>query len=100
MPERLINHFIRGYFDGDGSISITKSNRQPHLNLLGSKSFLSTVQKILVNVCGVSYTKIRKSSQIYSMSYGGKLNCKAIRDYLYKDSTIYLERKQKIFSLI
>lgn len=97
LPIQLTNHFVRGYFDGDGSVSITTKNNQIQFNMLGSKAFLKDVQEILVKTCGLSYTKISKPSKIHSMSYGGNLNCDAIRDYLYKDATIYLDRKRNIF---
>jgi intein-encoded DNA endonuclease-like protein len=100
IPEWLVCHFIRGYFDGDGCITINKKNNQPHFSILGSRNFLLAIQSIFVNARGLSLTKLSKPSAIHRMSYGGRLNCLAIRDYLYKDATIYLDRKYKIFYCI
>lgn len=43
----LIKHFIRGYFDGDGSISryIHKNIVTPHISIIGTLSFLNELDK-------------------------------------------------------
>ena len=38
VPNNLIYHFIRGYFDGDGSICITDKNY--HISFVGTENFI------------------------------------------------------------
>ena len=49
IPKNLLRHFIRGYFDGDGSIALTKDNRNDNLmyriNIVGTKNFVENLLK-------------------------------------------------------
>jgi hypothetical protein len=50
LREDLIRHFIRGYFDGDGCISL------PNIKILGNEDFISSLQKfrLYVNIFKLS----------------------------------------------
>jgi Mor family transcriptional regulator len=91
IPDNLIRHFIRGYFDGDGSISCEV------FSIIGNKDFLDDLQNILMINCNLNKTKLTKEKSInvelYYIFYGGYLQIQRIKDFLYKDATIYLERK-------
>lgn len=108
IPEYLYNHFIRGFFDGDGCISITKrKDRTEHslqyqLNFVGKESVILKIQDIICKKTGVSKTKLRhrKSSFAKCISWSGRLVCRSILDYLYKDATIYLDRKYNKYLLL
>jgi len=90
VPKKLQNHFVRGYFDGDGSFK--KNNNFYAFNLCGTKEFLLTCQEILGK-----QTKLEKrhkdNKNNYSFSIGGRKQAKKAGDYLYKNATVYLERK-------
>ena len=99
VPKYLQRHFIRGYFDGDGSIS---GNKQKQFSITGNEKFLESVQKILINDLYFSKTKLDKrwkdsKDNIKSLRYCGINQCIKFRDWLYKDATIYLERKKELF---
>lgn len=94
LPENMIHHFMRGLFDADGSFWI--SNNNAHFSVVSSvESFLEEYQAILMKTCDLNKTKIRANGRktCYEFAYGGNLQVKRIMDYLYKDATIYLERK-------
>lgn len=103
LEHQYLNHFMRGYFDGDGSfyshVSKNRKVRQLFFDLRGTKEFLTTYKIILENKCGVrkSNNKPRFSCGIYSLGYGGTRAVSRIRDFLYKDSTssLRLDRKFK-----
>ena len=84
----LIRHFIRGYFDGDGCIICTNKTRS--INLLGTPNFLTMCQKHF-NVYNILH-KNHNSSLTVRFDTFGKTAYK-IAEFLYKDSTIYLDRK-------
>jgi len=90
LPKELQNHFIRGYFDGDGSFK--KNNNFYAFNLCGTKEFLLKCQEILGK-----QTKLEKrrkdNKNNYSFSIGGRKQAKKAGDYLYQNATVYLERK-------
>ncbi len=101
IPEDLIRHFIRGYFDGDGCLSITNRKDRPsksyQVNLLGRLEFISKVQEILIQKTNINKTKLVKTKNVFYMSYTGKQNFIKITDYLYKNSNIYLDRKYNLY---
>jgi len=95
LPNNLIHHFIRGYFDGDGCICY--SDTKLHFNLVSTENFITEVQKLFINIIGLNKTKIVKNGKVYILRYSGNINCWKIMNYLYQDSNIFLERKFNIF---
>lgn len=91
----LIRHFIRGYVDGDGCLSYTKSGRLT-IQILGTKEFLETLNSLLP-VKALNYTKKPEHvNNTYCISFGcSSADC--VAKYLYEDSTIYLDRKYDRF---
>ena len=85
----LHSHFIRGYFDGDGSI-----HEPDCFNMAGTPAFLSAAQAILIAKCELNKTKLDDYKETNKLCYNGKLQLKWIYDYLYKDSTVHLTRKK------
>jgi intein/homing endonuclease len=99
IPEHVQNHFIRGYFDGDGCIYINKAN-QAHFNVVGTVAFLTSMQAILMDKCRLNKTKISLKNTIHDFDYCGNLSCLRLREYLYKDATLFLTRKHNKFHSI
>jgi hypothetical protein len=99
LQEDLKRHFIRGYFDGDGCISV---GRHIQMNITSTEEFLVELQKILMKECGLNKTNLsirhpERSNSTRTMQYCGKNNCLRIYNYLYDKATIYLERKKQKF---
>jgi len=97
---KLVNHFIRGYFDGDGSLSKYKQksrNIPQHMfSVRGTKPFLTDMYKIIDKNCQLYYDrKVSLSGGIHQVGYSGNKVVKKICEYLYKDGTIYLTRKRQ-----
>ena len=90
----LIRHFIRGYFDGDGSVCYAnKEHTMPAFHLLGTSQFLEQVKHYL-NIEDVPLHILHPTEQSITkyIQVGGK---KALNLFkiLYNDSIIYLDRK-------
>jgi len=102
----LRHHFIRGYFDGDGSFysSLKKDGirtvKQIGFNLRGTEDMLSAVGNIFneeLNLTGKTKEKTPQlSNGIHSLSYGGNRILEKIFSYMYKDATVYMQRKYDI----
>lgn len=92
QPE-LMNHFIRGYFDGDGSVSINKKKGMYKFHLIGTESFLEQARIEM----DMHQVKKYQKGQAFDLAYGGRLNLKKLYSYLYKDATVYLPRKKEVF---
>ena len=95
VPKELIHHFIRGYFDGDGSVT-AGINPKGHIRILigivGTESFLSEIRKAL-SLEDTKYLYKYKNKDIHELKVGGTNVVKAIYNFLYKDATVFLERK-------
>jgi intein-encoded DNA endonuclease-like protein len=98
LPKKLRKHFIRGYFDGDGSI--TKSLKSDILytsvNIAsGSQEFVKEIVSIFneetKSNCKQTGHK-SKSSNIHLVCLKNTL-CKSFLNWLYKDANIYMQRK-------
>jgi intein-encoded DNA endonuclease-like protein len=92
INDDLIHHFIRGYFDGDGSFSFVEKKRNTSSFACASKNF----REFIINE--LSKNKIKTSY------YGGislyiqnKVENKKFYNYIYNNATIYLERKKEIY---
>ena len=98
VPPYLLRHFIRGYFDGDGCISSNKVRDRLNykMQLLGTAAFLEGVMQYLATE-GIKPVKLGKHSNIRRIYYGGNANISALYDILYRDATVWLDRKRKIF---
>ena len=98
----LYNHFLRGLFDGDGCIRLTKNN-DSYFSLLAEKELLEWIQKNIFMSIGINpETKLKKrhkesKSNVLAIELGGRDNAKKIYGYLYNDATIFLERKKQMF---
>lgn len=105
MPKSLIRHFIRGYFDGDGSVYL---NNRPYKSKLGvaiytaskyMSEFLYQRLKLLFKNSYNGTVRMRLAHQktpYYCISFGQKSASKFFI-YMYKDANVYLERKYNKF---
>jgi hypothetical protein len=95
VPEEYLSDFIRGYFDGDGSVWDVKGKRVNCSFTCGSWDFLEKLWNILkekANVQGGSYNK-----EYYSLVFGKNDSLK-IRDFIYKNNPeLFLKRKKDKF---
>lgn len=98
LKNNLIHHFIRGYFDGDGWISVKKNNSFCFGIVSGSKSMVDVVNKIISKECEIKETKIyHRSLNVNNLVYSSVTDIIKIFGYLYKDSNIHLNRKMEKF---
>lgn len=98
----FVNHFMRGYFDGDGSWfwqhHKTKAP-QLYFSLRGTPEFLTTYRLLLERHCGLLERDkpIRINNGIGVLEYGGNGVCRKIGEFLYHDATRYLGRKADVY---
>lgn len=92
LRKNFIRHFIRGFFDGDGSITCKKTFRISSMSkdILENinSHFKDTLDVELKIYCSNSYSK-----PFYTFDSNHSKKNKIILDYLYKDAIIFLDRK-------
>jgi hypothetical protein len=95
-----VHHFMRGYFDGDGSwyVGSSKITDQIFFSLRGTTEFLEVYRSILERECKIQKREkpIRMNCGIGVLEYGGNGVSIKIRDFLYKEASICLGRKHEI----
>lgn len=101
IPDNLKRHFIRGFFDGDGSIAKIH-NRANYICNITSKDekFLKEIRKILyiegINSYLTNWTN-GYNNKIYQLNVAAKKDVEKYLNFIYQDSKIYLERKHSLY---
>jgi hypothetical protein len=95
VPYYLIRHFIRGYFDGDGSIRIR--NKCGFISFCGTIEFLSELKLILkkeidVNLA-ITQAHKERMKNTYEGRFGGRPSSIKFCNWIYENSSIHLTRK-------
>lgn len=94
LPKNLIQHWIRGYYDGDGSAGIHNV-----ISFIGQIPLLEFVREQLAINCGTNPNlSIHKHtiSDIYYLVISGRIQATNAAKYLYRDSTVWLSRKREV----
>lgn len=102
VPQRYLNDFIRGYFDGDGSIYIEERNQTAKLSISsGSKNFLVAIRNhlryLIPGVQGNVYK--HKEARCYYLRYYRIDDMPRLFKFLYAtgQATLCLKRKYEKF---
>ncbi|HSX18550.1 MAG TPA: LAGLIDADG family homing endonuclease [Candidatus Saccharimonadales bacterium] len=105
IPKVFVWHFIRGYFDGDGSVVLRNTNYPSKLVVYfytASHSMASFLHGFFINVLGELYkAKIgikiaHQKTPFYVVCMGHKASVELFK-YMYKDTNLFLERKYRKF---
>ena len=98
VPEEYIHHFIRGYFDGDGSISKYQKKENYkysyHINIVGTQDFITKLYNYFQ--MGSIYPDKRKQNSWY-LNIGGNKQVQKVYEIMYKNATRYMKRKYDKF---
>lgn len=98
IEKKLMHHFIRGFFDGDGCVTHLKTNRLSVTFTSAERNFLIDLSDYLFENITISNTNVNhRKGLTYDYSIGAQFGVKNFYNYIYKDATIYLERKKEIF---
>lgn len=102
LPQELICHFIRGYFDGDGSVGVYERKnglKSYEVKVVGTEEFLTGIQNVFFEELNLNPVKLyqKKSNKAFQLQKGGRINFLTIRDYMYNNATVYLDRKYRVF---
>jgi hypothetical protein len=95
IPTKFMGSFIRGYFDGDGSIS--KNKKRPNsftVSICSNKKFNEDVVKYL------GYGKIYEDKNFSVIKINKIEDVKKFRDFIYYKPHGLLDRKKEVFNQI
>lgn len=104
VPYSLLRHYIRGYFDGNGSITIVRANKDKNRNTVSYKirftsteDMLNGIQNHLLNEGIIKrlypLSKREQEHIVSNFEFGGNLQSYKFLKWLYEDAEVYLDRK-------
>lgn len=99
LREDLYLPFIRGYFDGDGGLTIYKgkNTKRRHLSITGSKDFIHSLCNFLNEKYNIAYMLRNFERKYDSMVIYQKDDVYKFLQLIYSDANIYMERKYNKF---
>ena len=97
--KEYVLHFIRGYVDGDGCLSLSKDGDKirTRIIIVGTESFLNTINKIFKNK---GYLRSKETPNYKNKAFElrfSDLSSRRLARYLYENATVYLDRKYEKF---
>lgn len=93
----FLPHFVRGYFDGDGSAMIAGRYQNPIIQFVGAPHFIDGLRDAVfqgTNATG-STSQHSTSSVIYA-TYSGSFQASAVGEWMYEGASVWLDRKRDV----
>ena len=95
IPDKLLSHFVRGYFDGNGHIGLS-GGKSLSTSIVSTLSFCNTLSNILKNKLNIE-SKINESRNHNGITHDIRISkykdAIVFLDWIYKDADIFLTRK-------
>lgn len=108
VPDGVLNHFFRGYFDGDGCVHFARYERRGSRKVsyryvfsvkftCGSRDFLASLQQSLMKIAKVGHGSLHPHGPNWELSYAAR-DSRQLYKFMYPTSTVpCLIRKRKKF---
>ena len=99
LNNELMNHYIRGFFDGDGWVTNTTSHGKRKgsrkcIGFCGNPVFLNDLRTFLNKEIGTKNLKIADRAGCSQLLYSSKEDVENLIKYMYHNSNIFLKRKK------
>lgn len=104
IPDGMDRHFVRGYFDGDGSVYFrskkTYASKQGSIAFAGNPRFIADIADIIESNIGIRQTSVTNSgtgsdpTSCVQYRYEGRSRLVKICEWLYGDGGPVLTRKK------
>lgn len=103
IPNNLLSHFIRGYFDGNGSLYsfYDKQNEKQRvgIKIVSTNSFCFSVKRIIAEMLGINMSVCvcnpNNNTITSTVSSLSRKNVEQIMNWLYKDANLFMKRKHQ-----
>lgn len=97
----LVNHFVRGLFDGDGSLVVKDRSDRPskmrYFIICDDKvniKIFDALEDVIVRHANVTKLGVKINNTTCRIRWNGARQVERIGRWLYNDATIYMERKK------
>lgn len=88
IPNELIRHFMRGYFEGDGWLGFNTEHNHHRCNIVGTKDFIIG----FCNIIDIFNPNISAKGRAFQYEFR-RSEVRKLLKFMYEDCTIYLDRK-------
>jgi transposase len=99
LDRKLHRHFIRGYFDGDGTIN-NETKKLSGCKIVSTKEFIEGMHKHTIvkgNIYKNDDSEEAKDKNTWVIAFSGNRNIQKFLNWMYAGATIYLERKYQAY---
>jgi len=105
VPEEYFSDFVRGFFDGDGTVYIYKVNGTPQIKagfVSPNLSFITEFNKQLCKAIDIQCKAVHKFHSknkkvpLYNICFYID-DCERLYKFMYKNASIFLNRKHRVF---
>lgn len=93
LNDDVYSHFIRGYFDGDGSFIKSSTRNYLGVNITSNLMFCEGLCEYLKNRLNIDVKLSIRYGDVGAVRIHKKNDVFKFIDFIYRDSTIYLNRK-------
>lgn len=107
VPQIYLPDFVRGFFDGDGTVYIYKVNNTPQIKASIGKSSLSFIKELNRKLCAALNIPLKTIHQELPEEKGRRVkyyvdfyidDCEKLAKFMYGNNpTLYLPRKRRVF---
>jgi len=108
VSEKYFSDFVRGFFDGDGTVYIYNVNGTPQIKAGFISASLAFLQNINLRICKALNITFKKIHQFSPKNKNQRLirysidfyvdDCEKLAEFMYRNNPVlYLPRKRKIF---
>ena len=98
VPDDMLPHFVRGYLDGDGSISIS-SKDVCSVSFVGSPKFITKLRDLLVQVVGIKCKPVHTQQGITAswstVCWGGITDIRLLCKFMYPSGFDFCFKRKK-----
>lgn len=102
IDKELEHHLIRGFFDGDGSLTGFRGDDNLFRPMVSFTSMHKTLEYI-EGISGFSWNwsqRVKTEVDNYQIACGRVQDCLNFLNYMYKDATVYLDRKYELYQTL
>lgn len=98
VPQEFFSHFLRGYFDANGSASYREKSKYGDkmisISIYSSDDFIVGLSQYLINNLLIK-NACHKDGKVSYCCFAKRENVSKFFEYIYKNATIFLRRKHK-----
>lgn len=100
LPTSMIPHFIRGFFDGDGCLCLTKRWGNNAVTIVSNPEMCSDMSKQITKFLNINASVRNKTKTVKVVGINGNRQIEKFLDWIYFNAEIFMQRKFKKYQIL